>query len=193
MSQYRQNAGCVIRQGVTHRMKCDQSGNHYDILAIDDQGDFHALIHATNADLENFDGTIVNAFTFGPALIVDGQMTENYEDNDYGAFKKAQRMGIGQVGPLEYICLCCEGPEDPPDKNGLTLEQFAELAASFGDVQVFYNLDGGSSSTLVFRGKDRKGKEQLYTKINARRNGKVRPVGGAIYFTSAWLADEEQP
>ena len=191
MSQYRQNAGCVIRQGVQYRLKCDQSKNVYDILVIDDKGDFHVFPTAADADIENFDGTIINAFTFGPVLVRDGAAQPVLTDNHMGSFARAQRMGIGQTGPLEYICVCCEGPEDP-GSQGLLLEEFGQLVASFGDVNVFYNLDGGSSSTMVFRGVNRKGKESLFTKINAPNNPKVRGAGGCIYFTSAWIADEEQ-
>ncbi len=189
MSQYRQNAGCVIRQGVEYRMKCNQSKNAYDILVIDEQGDFHAFPAATDEDIRGFTGTIVNAFTFGPVLVKDGEAQPVLVDNHMGSFARAQRMGIGQIGPLEYICVCCEGPEDP-GSQGLLLEEFGQLVASFGDVQMFYNLDGGSSATMVFRGVNRYGKESLFTKINAPNNPKVRPAGGCIYFTSAWVADD---
>ena len=197
MSEYRVNAGCVIRQGVTYRMRCDQSGNVYDILVIDDQGDFHVFPHATNADIENFEGNIVNAFVFGPVLVKDYEAQPVTENHGMGAFKAAQRMAIGQIGPLEYICVCSEGPEDPDaqgrtNTQGLTLENFGKLVASFGDVKVCYNLDGGSSSTMVFRGLDRRGKDQLYTKINAPKNPKVRYAGGCIYFTSAWVPDDAE-
>ena len=191
MSQYRQNVGCVIRQGNLYRLRCDESKNRYDILAIDDQGDFHALQHATNDDIRNFDGRIVNAFVFGPAVVVDYQAQPVAEDNQMGAFHKAQRMGIGQIGPLEYICLCCEGPEDP-GSTGLTVEEFGQLAASFGDVRIFYNLDGGSSATMVFKGVTRYGRETLWAKINAPMNNKVRPTGGAIYFISAWVPEGQE-
>ena len=189
MSQYRQNVGCVIRQGELYRLRCDQSGNRYDILCIDDQGDFHALLNAKDSDITDFDGKIVNAFVFGPAVVYDYKAREVTEDNQMGAFHKTQRMGIGQIGPLEYICVCCEGPEDP-GSQGLTVQEFGELVASFGDVRIFYNLDGGSSATMVFKGLDKRGNETLYAKINAPQNLKVRQAGGCIYFTSAWVTSD---
>ncbi len=179
------SAGAVIRQGVTYRMNC--RGN-FDILGIDDKGDFHVFRKATNEDLEGFEGRLINTFTFGPGIVIDGEAQEVTFDNDMGAFGKAQRMGIGQIGPLEYICVCCEGPEDPGSK-GMTIQQFGELVASFGDVKTFYNLDGGSSSTMSFLG-TRRGKESVFTKINCLRNSKERVAGGCIYFVSAWAPDD---
>ena len=183
----RGNVGSVVRQGVSYRALC--RGN-YDILGIDDQGDFHLFQKATNEDIANFEGKLVNTFTFGPGIVIDGVAQEVTVNNDMGAFHKAQRMGIGQIGPLEYICVCCEGPEDPGSK-GLTIQQFGELVASFGDVRLFYNLDGGSSSTMAFKGKTRRGEGTFFAKINARNNPKERVAGGCIYFISAWQTEEE--
>ena len=87
-------------------------------------------------------------------------------------------MCIAQVGELEYLCICAEGPEDKGSK-GLVLEQFAELVASFG-VQNAYNLDGGSSATMVFQG----------DKINSPNNPKRRPLCDMLYFSSAYVPDE---
>ena len=188
MSQFRQNTGCVTRQGVNYRMRCN---GYVDILGIDDQGDFHVFENAKNEDIENFPGTLVNTFVFGPVIVQDYKAREEIVDNAMGAFHETQRMGIGQIGPLEYICVCCEGPEDPGSR-GLTVKEFGELVASFGDVKVFYNLDGGSSSTMVFRGKDKRGNETLWAKINAPQNSKVRTAGGCIYFISAWIPEGEE-
>jgi len=188
MSQFRQNVGCVTRQGVNYRMRCN--GN-YDILGIDDQGDFQIFENATNEDIEQFPGRLVNTFVFGPAIVRDYKSREDIVDNSMGAFHETQRMGIGQIGPLEYICVCCEGPEDPGSR-GLTVREFGELVASFGDVKVFYNLDGGSSATMTFKGKDKRGNDTLWAKINAPQNSKVRTAGGCIYFVSAWLPEGEE-
>ncbi len=189
MSQHRMDRGAVIRQGVTYRMKC--RGNA-DILGIDENGDFHVFKSAVNEDLEAFPGTLVNAFIFGPGLIIDGELQPVVADTTMGSTGAAQRMGIGQIGPLEYICLCCEGPEDK-GSAGLTIAQFGELAASFGDVQTFYNLDGGQSTWMVFKGQEKNGEETFFAKINAQqnRNGR-RQIGGAIYFVSAWLPGDDE-
>jgi exopolysaccharide biosynthesis protein len=87
-------------------------------------------------------------------------------------------MCLAQLGPLEYLCISSEGPEDP-GSTGLTLEQFAELVASFEGVTNAYNLDGGSSSTMVFN----------RDKVNSPNNPKRRPLKDIIYFASAYQPD----
>lgn len=179
------NIGFVARQGRVYRTKCDRayedSGHRLDVLIIDDKGDFHILKEATNADIEAFPGTIVNGFSFGPALIIDGQRQENFIDaKPQVPSKLAQRMCIAQVGELEYMCIYCEGPENQGSK-GMTLDEFADLVASFDEIQTAYNLDGGNTCNVVFK---RNGK---YEKINGLNNSKVRRHWDIIYFSSAYL------
>lgn len=174
------NWGTVIRQGVKHRMKCD---GVRDVLIIDDKGDLHIIEDAKNEDVEAFDGTVVNAFTFGPALVVNGTPKYGVKSNAIGTHISAQRMAIAQVGPLEYMVITSEGPDDP-DSKGLTLDQFAELVSTFEDVTNAYNLDGGSSSTIAFR----KGKSN-WGKYNCPKNQKTRSVGDIIYFADAYMGN----
>ena len=94
-------------------------------------------------------------------------------------------MAICQTGPLEYLLITSEAEEDPGSK-GLTLDQFIEVIASFGDVQTAYNLDGGSCSTLAFR---KNGNN--WTKYNGPRNLKNRTLKDIIYFADAWIPDEK--
>lgn len=168
----RNGKGFVARQGKVYRTKCD---GEYDVLIIDDRGDLHILKNATNDDIAAFEGTVVNGLTFGPGLVIDGVRQTGYVDNDNAALKSAQRMCLAQVGPLEYLCIVSEGPEDP-GSVGLTLEQFTELVVSFEGVENAYNLDGGSSATMVFK-KD---------KINSPNNPKRRPLYDILYFASAY-------
>ena len=142
----------------------------------DDMGDFKAKLEAEGR-------TIVNGYTFGPGLVIDGVPQTGYVDNDNAALKSAQRMCLAQVGPLEYLCIVSEGPEDP-GSVGLNLEQFTELVASFEGVQNAYNLDGGSSSTMVF-----KSETHNFDKINSPNNPKRRPLYDIIYFASAYKSD----
>lgn len=178
--------GHIVRQGkaATH-YKCD--GN-YDVLLIDDAGDLHILRNAKEEDVAAFPGTVVNAYTFGPGLVIDGVRQSNFVDHKNAAFSEAQRMCLAQVGPLEYLCICSEGPEDP-GSVGLTLEQFAELVSSFENVQNAYNLDGGSSSTMVFRVRNAKTGKLAYDKINSPNNPKRRPLYDILYFASAYQPD----
>lgn len=176
--------GYLVRQGKQYRLNC--KGVH-DVLIIDDKGDLHVIPKATNESVKAFEGTVINSFTFGPCLILDGQKRtgEDYAYFDVGMYKKTQRMAICQTGPLEYLCVCCEGPENKGSK-GLTMDEFADLLMSFDGIRIAYNLDGGSSSTAIFQNKDGK-----YYKFNAR-DSKTRGLKDMIYFASAWQPGTEE-
>ncbi len=170
--------GYCVRQGTVIRRKAQ--GN-FDTLLIDDKGDFHILRSATQEMCDAWPGTAVNTFNFGPGLIVDGErMTEFTPEELYGkgADKGAQRICIAQTGPLSYMVVYCEGPENK-GSAGLTIQQFADLVASFEGIENAYNLDGGSSSTIVFGNK----------KINGLSSGKMRQISDIIYFASALAPD----
>ena len=172
--------GLVVRQGHTYRMRADSD---FDVLMIDVNGDFHiakeideatlnAAYSALGGSVEE-GGQIVQAFTFGPALVENGERAhEEYKRADGGARKPAQRMVIAQDGPLSYVIVCCEGPDNKNSK-GLTLEEMGQFMLDLG-VETAYNLDGGGSTTMVFNG----------SKINALSTSKNRSVSDIVYFCS---------
>ncbi len=178
------NVGFVTRQGRNYRLKCDnvedKSGRRFDVLLIDDKGDMHILPQATNADIAAFPGVIVNGFSFGPGLVIDGVRQTGFVNMNNGAEIPAMRMCIAQTGELEYLCIATEGPEDK-GSTGLNLEQLAELVCSFEGVKNAYNLDGGTSSTMSFK---QGGK---YVRVNSPNNPKSRQIKDILYFSSAYL------
>jgi len=170
-------SGYILRQG---QLYLDLLNGERDVLLIDEDGDFH-VVHLPKAGevSDTVDGKkVINAFYFGPILVENGQVPEVVDGPNMAATERRQRMCIAQVGPLEYLCIVSEGPEDP-GSTGLNLEQFTELVASFEGVQNAYNLDGGSSATMVFK-KD---------KINSPNNPKRRPLYDILYFASAYQPD----
>lgn len=182
----RNGVGYVARMGKEYRNRCN---GEYDVLVIDNLGDLHIVKIPKKADMAAFiaqleaEGkSVVNGYTFGPGFVIDGVVQTDFMDHmDAGAIKaiaanrSAQRMCIAQIGPLEYLCICSEGPEDP-GSTGLTLPQFAELVTSFEGIINAYNLDGGSSTHMIFKN----------DKINSPKNPKRRPLNDIIYFCSAY-------
>ena len=169
------NRGYLIRQGKLYR---DRPDGVFDVLIIDDKGDFHILPKATSETLAAYQGVMVNTFNFGPGLVIDGKKTEVFEDNESTVpEKRTQRICIGQTGPLSYICIATEGPENK-DSQGLTLPELAQVASDYGLINA-YNLDGGSSSTVVLNNK----------KINALSTKKTRAIGDMLYFATAIPAE----
>ena len=195
--------GYIVRQGNVRR---DRPSKTWDLLILDQYGNMHVILEPSKDKIatwqqEHADLTIVNTFNFGPALIVDGEVTRDTFNNkkvnpntDYiGTYKKAQRICFCQLDELTYLFVTSEGPEDK-DSVGLTMDQFVEClheveAALDGyKIQVAYNLDGGSSSTMVFKNP----KANELKKINAPTNPKVRSLCDIIYFSSAWQAEEAE-
>ena len=82
----RNGAGLVTRQGKQYRLKCN--GN-FDVLVIDDLGDLHIFPAARNQDVEVFSGTIVQGFTFGPGLIIDGVKQTDLARHTFAGGQKA--------------------------------------------------------------------------------------------------------
>lgn len=163
------SVGYLVRQGRLYRDKTNES---LDVLIIDENADFHILIDPKPAQTHGFEGTVVNSFNFGPALVKDGEIVHTTKRLNVGLEKETQRMGIGQTGSLEYICVAAEGPEQK-DSDGLTIPEFAQLMKDLGAVQA-YNLDGGSSSAMMLGGE----------KINARSTKKMRSICDILYFST---------
>ena len=201
--------GFVLRQGRQYRNAC--KNRWYDVMVIDYNGDMHILktpddveMNALLDSLEDRELTVpedassedalnklsrkvYQGFTFGPGLIIDGVQQKGFTDKKMGSEVLAQRMAIAQVGPLEYLFIASSGPDDKKvdGSTGLTLDEFSDLVASFEGITNAYNLDGGSSSTMVFRTSQKK-----YDKINATKASKTRPLVDIIYFASAWKPEE---
>ncbi len=163
------NKGYLVRQGKRYR---DNPKEEMDMLIIDEQGDFHVIIDPTKEKIEAFEGTMINTFTFGPALIMDGVRVENNYQDDIGYDKKTQRMAMAQDGPLSYVFVASEGPENK-GSEGLTIPELTAVMESL-KVTTAYNLDGGSSSAMML------GNE----KINSLSSGKVRPLCDILYFAT---------
>ncbi|MBR5301758.1 MAG: phosphodiester glycosidase family protein [Clostridia bacterium] len=163
------STGYLVRQGKRYRNKTHTPS---DILIIDEKGDFTIIVDPTEEKVQGFAGTIVNSFNFGPALVVDGEIVHTTKEMNIGLEKETQRMGVGQLGPLEYILVATEGPENE-GSDGLTIPEFAQLMKELGAAQA-YNLDGGSSSAMMLDGK----------KINALSSKKLRPICDLLYFST---------
>lgn len=161
--------GYLVRQGKLYR---DNPKPEMDMLVVDDKGDFHVIIDPTAEKIAAFEGTMVNTFTFGPALLADGQPVEDNYQDDIGYDKKTQRMVMAQDGPLSYVFVATEGPENK-GSVGLTIPELMEFVSGLNLVTA-YNLDGGSSSAMLL-GND---------KINSLSSGKVRPLCDILYFAT---------
>ncbi len=168
----------VVRQGVTY---LNHLRGNRDILVIDEDGDFHGYMAPNRGDIpEKIDGKkIINAFSFGPLLVLDGKIRQGGYSMAMSEDSGCQRMAPAQTGPLQYRIICCAAPRR--GSKGMTLEKFRSFVAEMSDIQVAYNLDGGDSTVLIVNG----------LKINDVENPNTRDLADIIYFATAYPGPQE--
>jgi len=154
----------------------NKSNKLRDILIIDEKGDFHTFIRSQGLD-EFLDGehTIVNAFTFGPALVKEGELLTTDPEYKYNPNGKEPRAAIGQLGKLSYVMVIAEGRGE---SVGVTHQGLADFMYSLGCMEA-YNLDGGGSAAMVYNG-------EYYNDLSSSE----RSLSDMIYFASAVPGDE---
>ena len=97
---------------------------------------------------------LLDSFSFGPALVKNGQIAGSFTSvfRDQWFIQGLQpRTGIGFIAPNHFVFIIVDGRK-PYYSRGLTLTEFANEFLSFGCTEA-YNLDGGGSSTLYFKGR----------------------------------------
>ncbi len=169
----RQKEGYIFREGVLFR---DNLKGKQDVLLIDEDGDFHPVHLPKKGELDGtVDGKqVLNAFCFGPILVENGEVVEKYKDFGYLKPKEYYaRIALCQVGPLHYKVILTSHLQSYV--TGLPLDTFAQLCKEEGAVTA-YNLDGGESTTLYFRGE----------RVNAQKKINYRDMPDILYFASAW-------
>ena len=137
--------GYVIRNGVVYRDSISDS----DVLCIYVDGSMEIIDPSQVTTQELVGKGVWQAFSFGPALLEDGEVADiSYSEAD-SYMVENPRTAIGVIEPLHYIFVVTDGRTSYSD--GLSLQVLAEFMQSLG-VTTAYNLDGGGSSTMVFQG-----------------------------------------
>ena len=149
-----------------------------DILIIDDCGDFHLLIKSEGLKefpdkLKKQGKKLINAYTFGPALVKDGALLTIDSNYGYNPNGREPRAAIGQTGPLSYVIVIVQA-KDRSGKYGFSQHKLAELMYDIGCIQAF-NLDGGNSAEMVFG-------ERI---IKGMPSGDERTLSDIFYFATA--------
>ena len=138
--------GYVIRNGVLYR---DTAAKGQEDLVIWADGSFEIIREDEVTAQELLDRGAVQVFSFGPGLLEDGEITVGTQDEVDRAMASNPRTAIGILGEGHYVLVVSDGRSG--ESEGLSLYELAVFMQSLG-VQTAYNLDGGGSSTLVFRG-----------------------------------------
>ncbi len=138
--------GYVIRNGVIYRETPDDA----DLLCIYADGTMGILEdQASKTPQELLDEGVWQAFSFGPALLINGEIAVT-EDEEVGrAMASNPRTAIGLIDQLHYLFVVSDGRTE--ESEGLSLYELASFMEQLG-ADTAYNLDGGGSSTMVFQG-----------------------------------------
>lgn len=141
----------IYRQGQTIRNEPDPLK---DVLIIDDKGDFHIFTSKDKAaEIQSYvdgGGVIVDAFSFGPAYVVDGVTQTLRADYYFTPNEHLSRTVIAQLDDLSYAFITCEGIAH--DKAGFTQQEMADFLSTLNLKQA-YGLDGGQSTVMLFNSK----------------------------------------
>ena len=139
-----QEKGYVIRNGVVYRDKAGDS----EVLCIYADGSMKIIDPSSVTAQELVDQGVWQAFSFGPGLVEDGEISVSL-DSEVGRAKASNpRTAIGIIDDLHYVFVVSDGRTG--ESEGLSLYELASFMEQLG-VQTAYNLDGGGSSTMVFR------------------------------------------
>ena len=118
------------------------------------------------------DDGVWQAFSFGPALIQDGQVDVAVNAEVGKAMASNPRTAVGMIDTCHYVFVVSDGRTS--ESKGLSLYQLATFMQGIG-VKTAYNLDGGGSSTLYFNG------EIINYPTTSGRSMKERGVSDIVY------------
>ena len=147
------SSGIVIRNGVVFRDVGARTG-----LAMNVDGTMDVYDEATTTAEDLLASGVWNTLSFGPALLVDGQVVAGIEDvevdtnfGNHSIQGNQPRTGIGVIAANHFLFVVVDG-RSPGYSRGVTMTEFARIFQDLG-ATVAYNLDGGGSATMWFNGK----------------------------------------
>jgi exopolysaccharide biosynthesis protein len=143
------DTGYVMRNGYLYRSVPGKDPEQEDLVLYED-GTVRILRESEYTAEEIRDSGAVDVFSFGPGLVIDGEVSVSSGDEVERAQVTNPRTAFGVISPLHYLFVVSDGRTD--ESTGLSLLELADLMKEMGCVTA-YNLDGGGSSTMWFNGK----------------------------------------
>ena len=136
--------GYVIRNGKIYRSTASDGAED---LVIYEDGSFGIINESEITAEQLLAKGAVQTLSFGPALLEDGKISVDSDDEVGRAMASNPRTAIGIKSDGTYIFVVSDGRTD--ESEGLSLLELAQFMQSLG-AETAYNLDGGGSSTMVF-------------------------------------------
>ena len=162
-------SGYVIRNGSLYR---NSSGNR-DALAIMKNGEFEFVSEGETSAETLLQNGALQVFSFGPVLLEDGSISVTENEEVGMAMASNPRTAIGYLGKNHYVFVVSDGRTS--ESAGLSLYELASFMKSL-EVLDAYNLDGGGSSTMVFKG------EVINTPTTNGHSSEERAVSDILYI-----------
>jgi exopolysaccharide biosynthesis protein len=146
------DTGIIIRNGVIYRDEGERTG-----LAVFTNGTMEVYDETQTTAEELVASGVWNTWSFGPALLDDGEVVEGIDTVEVDRYigKRSMqgsqpRTAVGMIDENHYVFVVVDG-RSTGYSRGLTLIELAELFQDLG-CTVAYNLDGGGSATMYFYG-----------------------------------------
>lgn len=136
-----------------------------------DGGMFTAEAGMTTEEMLN--RNVKDTYCFGPTLIEEEKAA--VIDSRFRQRTRYQRMAVGMVSPGNYYLVAVDG-KGAGGSQGMTYEELQQVFLDLG-CQYAYHLDGGGSTTLVFKGR--------VLNMLTDSGGKERPCADILYFIDA--------
>ena len=162
-------SGYVIRNGSLYR---NSSGNR-DALAIMKNGEFEFVSEGETSAETLLQNGALQVFSFGPVLLEDSSISVSENEEVGMAMASNPRTAIGYLGKNHYVFVVSDGRTS--ESAGLSLYELASFMKSLG-VSDAYNLDGGGSSTMVFKG------EVINTPTTNGHSTQERAISDILYI-----------
>lgn len=143
------DTGYVMRNGYLYRSTPAKDPEQEDLVLYED-GSVQVLRESDYTAEEIRDAGATDIFSFGPGLVIDGEISVMNGDEVKRAQVTNPRCAFGVISPLHYLFVVSDGRTE--ESTGLSLLELAELMKEL-DCVTAYNLDGGGSATMWFNGK----------------------------------------
>lgn len=140
-------SGYVIRNG--ELLRSSTTSDDQEDMVIWEDGSMSIITEGDISAEELLEQGAYQVLSFGPGLIIDGEISVDEDDEVGKAMASNPRTAIGYLGDNHYILVVADGRTD--ESEGLSLLELAEFMEQF-DCEQAYNLDGGGSSTLYYNG-----------------------------------------
>ena len=161
--------GYVLRNGVLYR---DTAASGSDALVVYGDGTMAAVSQDEMSADELKDAGAWQVLSFGPVLVDGGEISVAANEEVSQSKSSNPRTAIGMVDPLHYVIVVSDGRTG--ENEGLSLYELSQVLIDNG-ATFAYNLDGGGSTTLYFKG-------EVLNNPTSGNIGGEREVSDIVYF-----------